>query len=134
METTGGRAEASPFIRLHHFFFFLLSYKATSNSVARERSRDSPDDLHGGVVLLVVHAHHEHGGVGAGGGDDDPLGASLQVSLEMDDIFCFIHLMPFIDHYSEMCAVVLLLIDLVFVPGRTEAFSMVVKTPVDSTT
>uniref|UniRef100_A0A4X1UWF2 Uncharacterized protein n=1 Tax=Sus scrofa TaxID=9823 RepID=A0A4X1UWF2_PIG len=42
----------------------------------------SPDDLEGVVILLMVHAHHKHGGIGRRGRDDDPLGPTLQVSLQ----------------------------------------------------
>ena len=42
----------------------------------------SPDNLEGVVILLVVHAHHKHGGISRRCRDDDPLGATLQVSLQ----------------------------------------------------
>ena len=42
----------------------------------------SPDNLHGVVILVMVHTHHKHGGIRRRGRDDDPLGSTLQVSLQ----------------------------------------------------
>ena len=40
------------------------------------------DNLHGVVILVMVHTHHKHGGIRRRGRDDDPLGSTLQVSLQ----------------------------------------------------
>lgn len=81
-----------------------------------------PDHSQGLVILLMVDAHDEHGGIGTGCRDDHSLGTTLQVSLRTSS--------------NGISALGRSHVGTVLGRSRirTEAFSMVVNTPVDSTT
>lgn len=92
----------------------------------------SPDNLHGVVVLLVVDAHDKHGSISTGGRDHHPLGAALQVSLQSHTSVEETTKVRTITKWKQKGWNVRMAVR----KGRrlTEAFSMVVNTPVDSTT
>lgn len=87
----------------------------------------SPDNGHTGwVILVLVDSHHKHGGIRWWGGHNHALGATLDVSLwgtncrkfqYYNNIWCYICTFQIV----QRCKL-------------TEAFSMLRKTPVDSTT
>lgn len=84
-----------------------------------------PDYFKRAVIFLMVDTHNKHWGISTRGRDDDPLGTTLQVRLQKNKA-----------SLRVKCCISQMWLQNVIVAlnNLTEAFSMVVKTPVDSTT